>query len=157
MKEVMKIRRSRKGAYDKRMRRSTRNTTTLILDLVTLTPAAVPHPAYYARLRTLTRESYRRVALRLASTRPGSPPIALFPRSNSARYVRQQLACICCAPRCLGNSFQRFFSRYPPPNTPVNCTHTSSTYLESHERLCRVYVWERSELSSRGTEAGNDI
>ena len=54
------------------MRRSTRNTTTLILDLVTLTPAAVPLPAYYARLRTLTRESYRRVA----STRLDSPRLA---------------------------------------------------------------------------------
>ncbi|KOC66911.1 hypothetical protein WH47_11975 [Habropoda laboriosa] len=59
----MKIRRSRKGACDKRMRRSTRNTSALILDLVTLTPAAVSLPAYYASLRTLTRQ------LQLASDR----------------------------------------------------------------------------------------
>lgn len=52
LKEVMKIRRSRKGAYDMRMRRSTRKTGALILDLVTLTPAGVPLPAYYTRLRT---------------------------------------------------------------------------------------------------------
>lgn len=52
LKEVMKIRRSRKGAYDMRMRRSTRKTGALILDLVTLTPAGVPLPAYYMRLRT---------------------------------------------------------------------------------------------------------
>ncbi|TGZ48307.1 Uncharacterized protein DBV15_09326 [Temnothorax longispinosus] len=52
LKEVMKIRRSRKGAYDMRMRRSTRKTGALILDLVTLTPAGVSLPAYYTRLRT---------------------------------------------------------------------------------------------------------
>lgn len=44
LKEVMKIRQSRKGAYDMRMRRSTRKTGALILDLVTLTPAGVPLP-----------------------------------------------------------------------------------------------------------------
>lgn len=59
LKEVMKIRRSRKGAYDKRMRRSTRNTTTLILDLVTLTPAAAcpspPITSVYAHLRAAHR------------------------------------------------------------------------------------------------------
>lgn len=42
-------RRSRKGAYDMRMRRSTRKTGALILDLVTLTPAGVSLPAYYTR------------------------------------------------------------------------------------------------------------
>ncbi|KYN15419.1 hypothetical protein ALC57_12468 [Trachymyrmex cornetzi] len=52
LKEVMKIRRSRKGAYDMRMRRSTRKTGALILDLVTLTPAGMSLPAYYTRLRT---------------------------------------------------------------------------------------------------------
>lgn len=89
LKEVMKIRRSRKGAYDKRMRRSTRNTTTLILDLVTLTPAAMPLPAYYKRLRTLTRGA---PSLQLASIRPDSPPIALFP----ARYLHMLLSALPC-------------------------------------------------------------
>lgn len=56
------------------MRRSTRNTSALILDLVTLTPAGVPLPAYYARLRTLTL-----AGLLLVSTRLDSPSIALFP------------------------------------------------------------------------------
>lgn len=88
----MKIRRSRKGAYDKRMRRSTRNASTLILDLVTLTPAALPLPAYYARLRTLTRSV---PSLRLASTRPDSPRLAsdrFVSRSYSRAYVAFRVA-----------------------------------------------------------------
>ena len=54
----MKIRRSRKGAYDTRMRRSTRNENALILDLVTLTPGGPWCPSssithVYAQERTM--------------------------------------------------------------------------------------------------------
>lgn len=66
LKEVMKIRRSRKGADDMRMRRSTRKTGALILDLVTLTPAGVPLPAYYTRLRTHTVAGERSATQRSA-------------------------------------------------------------------------------------------
>lgn len=64
-KEVMKIRRSRKGAYDMRMRRSTRNEQALILDLVTLTPGvAPPHPLHTfthtdAQWSRTIRQSYK--------------------------------------------------------------------------------------------------
>lgn len=98
MKEVMKIRRSRKGAYDKRMRRSTRNTTTLILDLVTLTPAAMcpspPITSVYAHLRAAHR---RFNSPRFAPTRLRS---LCFPL---ATYI-------CCSPHCLANCFHCLLS-----------------------------------------------
>lgn len=98
LKEVMKIRRSRKGAYDKRMRRSTRNTTTLILDLVTLTPAAMcpspPITSVYAHLRAAHR---RFNSPRFAPTRLRS---LCFPL---ATYI-------CCSPHCLANCFHCLLS-----------------------------------------------
>lgn len=60
LKEVMKIRRSRKGAYDMRMRRSTRKTGALILDLVTLTPAGLVRP----RLLHAFAHAHTRVCVR---------------------------------------------------------------------------------------------
>jgi len=84
LKEVMKIRQSRKGAYDMRMRRSTRKTGALILDLVTLTPAGAPLPAYYTRLRTQPRCGAR-TALRRSNTRRTSDTMHVTIPASHAR------------------------------------------------------------------------
>lgn len=91
LKDVMKIRRSRKGVYDMRMRRSTRKTDALILDLVTLTPAGVPLPAYYARLRTHRRGRRAQRAAQHA-LRSYSPRGALT-RVIAHAYVRAAARC----------------------------------------------------------------
>lgn len=97
----MKIRRSRKGAYDMRMRRSTRKTGALILDLVTLTPAGMSLPAYYTRLRThYSWRAQRNTPHRTANTycncnvpRRAELPCALHIRRVTARHDRAPASC----------------------------------------------------------------
>jgi len=79
----MKIRQSRKGAYDMRMRRSTRKTGALILDLVTLTPAGAPLPAYYTRLRTQPRRGARTAPRRSNTRRTSDTMHVTIPASHA--------------------------------------------------------------------------
>lgn len=90
LKEVMKIRRNRKGAYDMRMRRSTRKAGALILDLVTLTPAGVPLPAYYTRLRT--QRNAERTLRRHSLTRAAQYPTCTS-RSSATAASRTDAKC----------------------------------------------------------------
>lgn len=105
-----------------RMRRSTRKTGALILDLVTLTPAGVPLPPYYTRLRT-----HAVAGAHAALRRPEAPTRISAAHIRRARHDRAQAASRTDA-KCAARSYAHDTHdvRKRPQNDLAN---TSSPYV----------------------------